>query len=532
MDLITNLPTDVPVVLDHFDEKQLTTLADGVMSLLNLSGVDMGRATHYSTKEEMEEARIQLHRNVFEIDRSVYGCIFCLPGVTDFGRMKAVTALLSNPWRGSDGVLTPQHEISIIDYLLDEIQSNRMFNLFVALKEQRVNNSRTRSIIMKKILNSGLLYLWSIKYRHKLKAILEHVWTVQKTGVIKSILAKDQDKPSDKERYILDTYIDKYLNRKTRKLIVYQCISWILGNRIPEQYFPLAKEFEASKADLKAGKNLPDEVLEGIRSTFHKDAGRDEVIETTKGTMTTKKKRLIQKSAKKAGVKVEFDPKRQPMVDLYIYMFEMGSTQEIESAVREKARTLAKTLPFYFDHVGIIVDTSISMSGSKEQKLRPLATALATRDMLAYSGDKATILTSEEKKSAPSWIHFPKGETDLAGALAKMFKSDPDSIFIISDGYENAPAGRVAEVVAIARDIGITTPIYHINPVAAAESKVAIRQLDKEIPVMPIKDPQGFGLTLFKAMLENDPKRGLVSLIGMALPLIGAPATTKEVTAS
>jgi hypothetical protein len=93
-EVITNLPVKTPSVsLDHIKDKQLSEFTDNIMALMNLSGVDMNRATHYNTKEELEIARQQLHKSVFVVDRSIYGCLFCLPGITDFARQKAVTVM-------------------------------------------------------------------------------------------------------------------------------------------------------------------------------------------------------------------------------------------------------------------------------------------------------------------------------------------------------------------------------------------------------------------------------------------------------
>ena len=529
-EVITNLPVKTPSVsLDHIEDKQLSKFTDNIMALMNLSGVDMNRATHYNTKEELEIARQQLHKSVFVVDRSIYGCLFCLPGITDFARQKAVTAMLANSWNNnSNGALNIDHEWKIIEYLVSSLQANKMINLFVDLKETRVNNTRTRKIIMQKILNSKALGLWSLKYRRKLRTIFEHVWTTKKASVIKSILSEKFEDYTLKEKRILHTYIGHYLDSKADVPLILKYISFILGNRDNNTIsYPLASAFMKARKDLKDGKKIPKEVLEGIRSTYHKEIPHGQVLELTKDIMTTKQKRLVQKSAKKAGVKIEFDPMNYPMVDLYIYGFEMGWSDNIVKALKIKAEKSASVLPFYFDHIGILIDDSQSMSGSEDQKLRPMAVTLATRDLLFYTGDKATILTSSGQKSEVGQLIKPGGETDISESFLKILESDPDSIFIISDGYENAPAGRFAEVLMLVRKIGCTVPIYHINPVGAAESKVAMRQLDKDISPLPISNPQTIGLTLFKAMLETDPKSGLISLIGLALPMI---EKSKEVT--
>ncbi len=65
----------------------------------------------------------------------------------------------------------------------------------------------------------------------------------------------------------------------------------------------------------------------------------------------------------------------------------------------------------------------------------------------------------------------PSGDTSLAAGLVQLLKSDPDVVFVLSDGYENAPAGRFGKTVAAVRRIGIQTPIHQFTPVFAAESQ-------------------------------------------------------------
>ena len=49
-------------------------------------------------------------------------------------------------------------------------------------------------------------------------------------------------------------------------------------------------------------------------------------------------------------------------------------------------------------------------------------------------------------------------------------------VFVLTDGYENAPAGRFAEVVRAVRQMGVETPIHQFSPVFAAEAR-GIRSL-------------------------------------------------------
>ena len=71
---------------------------------------------------------------------------------------------------------------------------------------------------------------------------------------------------------------------------------------------PLFKAYYDARTDLTKGKLLPMEVLEGIRSSYHKDVSKDEVIKLTARNFTVKQKKNLQKTAAKAGVKTTFNP--------------------------------------------------------------------------------------------------------------------------------------------------------------------------------------------------------------------------------
>ena len=70
----------------------------------------------------------------------------------------------------------------------------------------------------------------------------------------------------------------------------------------------------------------------------------------------------------------------------------------------------------------------------------------------------------------------PAGDTSLAAGLVALLKREPDVVFVLTDGYENAPAGRFAEVIRSVRRMGVETPIHQFSPVFAAEAR-GIRSL-------------------------------------------------------
>ncbi len=509
--------------LDHIEEKTRETFAKATMNLMNLSGVDIGRATHYNTKEDAENARSELHRELFILDRTIYGMSFCLDGVTDFARQKAIKVLLSNPWNENTKPtwLTMIHERKIIDYLVSKLKPFQAFNIFLEMKEDNVNNARTVKTIMRYIINSRNLDYWAVKYRRKLELLFKYCWSEKNAGIIKVILTKNTFDES--ERRGLKNHITKYSRNQSMPKImdIFECVSFILGNDIEKPRTSTIKSYEESKTDIEKGKLVPKEILYQVRSTFHLGTStKADVLRITEKTMTSKETMKVQKSAKKAGTKVAFNPKDLPMIDLLIYSYEMGPDKKILEALEEKAKKAAKALPFTFNNIGILVDTSYSMVGSTEgTKLRPIATALALQKMLSYAGTKSTTVYCGPKPGL-SYLVFPAGETNLADGFMDVIEKEPDSVFIISDGYENAPEGRLTEVIELVNGLGWNLPIYHLNPVSAAESKAAVKSFGKNIPVMSVFKPEAMGLTLLKRIIEQDPIRGIISILKTTIPLI------------
>lgn len=501
--------------LSHIPTNKLQQFGKDVISLINIAGVNTGRATHYNTVEEKEAAEKRIHFDVFSKDRGVYAAVHCLPGVTDYSKQKATTALLANPWyKQGHSALSPAYEMQLIHRFVDSLPANRMLNLFCDLREQRVNNTRTKKrVILPTLLNSDNLEWWAVKYRRKMRKVLEHAWGKHMAGIIKSILSKEVAL-SHMEESIVNEYILEYTTHTKASIV--EATRFIMGVQT-EYTHPLFRAFYSAKTEIVAGKNLPMEVLEGIRSTYHKDFSQKDLLELVKDKVTTKQRRLIQKKAKRENVEIAFDMRTATPVELYIYAFEMGITAEMRKVLKEKAKRIADSIPYRFNKVGILVDDSFSMSGDVTQKLRPMAITYAIRDVLKCLGESYTI---EYVTNSRSVFHKPRGGTDLATGLTKLLVRHADPIFIISDGYENQPSGRVNEVLTALNNLTITTGIHHINPVVAAETGKGLRHISESIPMMPISNPVALGMNMMIPLLESDPLQGINGLLNNAVKLL------------
>jgi len=497
-----------------------------VLSFLDTATTALGRSTAYNTKIEQQRAELAAHSMLLGLDRGLYALILTLPGTTDRARQVGLKNLLGHGRDGSQSVLDALAEGQVLRRLVDELPPQRVLKLFETLRVgseedgiRRANNARTRKLVLRVLLSSSRLELWAVKYRAKVARALTHAWGERKTGIVRAILAKEDAVWTAKERSILQKAIDRYAPLDAAR--VYACVGFVLGDA-HWSTLPLLHAFEAAKRDLAAGAKLPPEVLEGIRSVFHRKTPKEEVLRLTAKNLTKTQALVVQKRAEEAHVEIRMNPEDHDAVRLYVYAFEMGMTPEIASALRGKARSAAKALPLRYDSVGILVDASASMLGGTDQRLRPMASVLALRDVLQHVG-RATVVYAGGHADGELLVR-PSGDTSLAEGLLDLVEARPEAIFVLSDGYENRPAGRFSDVVDALREIGITTPIYHLNPVFAAEAKGVRELCPALVPTLPANRPDALGLAFVRGMLQIEPLAGIGSLIGMTLPPLSGGA--------
>lgn len=508
----TAMPT-VPVMHLSSEQRELMPLAFG--EFLDTAATATSRATYYNTRAEQEAAIESVHRELFELDRGVYAASLMLPGLIDYSRQVGAVRLLRSA-QSSTGWMTAPQEAAIMRGLLKSLPPQRMLKLFGMLRKDRVNNARTRRLILSTVLGADNLEFWAVKYRRKLETGLVHAWGRRTASIMRAVLAKSVEDRSNKERQFAQRQLGRFVAGNVER--VEQCVRFVLGD---EEGLTLRHlvAYRDAKHDLASGRMLPFETLEGLRSRFHRDKTSAEVLELTKSRLTTGQKIGLQRKAREAEVEVAFDPAHYDAVRLYVYAYEMGLTDTIREELRRKAKSTAARLPVRFEHAAILLDVSASMMGHETQAMRPISVALALRDVLAETAQRSTIVTSDGRVAPTAELIQPSGDTSLASGLISLLKREPDVVFVLTDGYENAPAGRVAEVIRAVRRIGVQTPVHQFSPVFAAESR-GIRSLSDAVMGMPVSNPEAIGLGLLKALFEADIDRGVAALMGMVRPAI------------
>ena len=380
-----------------------------------------------------------------------------------------------------------------------------------------MNNARVRKAILTEILANPSLEFTAVKYRRKIRVALAHAFGKRRASVLVSILMKRPSQRTDSERRLVRRDIDRYA--RGREFLARDAVAFVFGRPVPHR--PLFAAYRGARERLALGRGLPPEVLEGIRGVYHPWTPPKDVLEITKDALTVGQRIQVQKRAETADVDVRFDPRRYDAVRLYLYAFERGEVAaDVARALDAKAREVAAAIDLGIARVGVLLDASASMAGRSTQPLRPIATGLALRDALAATATERAVVRVAGGVADGRLIR-PEGDSSLAHELVKLFREAPDVVFVITDGYENAPAGRFGEVLAVAREIGIETPVYQVSPVFAAESG-GLRRIDGgQVPAIPVMGPEGMGPGLLRARLEVEPVAALKDLWQRCLPAPG-----------
>lgn len=521
----------------HVEGQVKNLIAERFSPFLDSACTATNKGTFYNSESSIEDALVQAHIKMLQADRGMYALSLMLPGITEFSRMTGIFNLLNRSIPSSQlSILSDDMEKKVIKWLSRNIKITRLLRLMEEISSRGVNNKRTVRFILQSILsNKKSLAWWAVKYNRKIAKALTHAWGVKRTGVIRSICNKYihsgfvSSALSKKEEDILLSWVFKYVNdSQSIDDEVIQCVAFILGLRDAEYTIPILKGYVLAKEDLKYGKGLPLETLRGICAIYHKNVTNEDLLkfalEDGNASMSEQGKMRVVRAAQTVGVDVQFDPNKIELVDLYKYAFEMGMTEDIEVAILKKCGDIAASLPFKFKNPSIVLDASLSMAGSSKHKNHPISVGLALCNVIAkmsegYNDLNYNIVVSSGIKEG--MLVRPCESTSLGMDVLKAFETNSDAVFIISDGYDNSPAGRTSEVIKSVRGIGINTPIYHICPVSSGASGTKKFE-GSDVATMSISSVEGLAIGMIRIMIKDNPEESLKLLLNMTLPALNA----------
>ena len=512
----------------------LATIKKNLIDGLEVASGSRSSATYYHSKDEqMKAIRAQI-RNLYGISKELPLIIATQKGAT--GRF--VSEVLLNEFKetsrgGACNIINPidWYDNGLSDKVILTALNNLgesgipyVLRLFVDLKNERVNNERTRKIVLGFIWGQENLEFYVLKYRNKIAKILKHIYGVKKTSILLSIAQKQVNLEgvnlvgTEKEINIVNELVLKYFNGNS--IHAFKLLLFLFKKDSNVEYkdidFPILSEYQKAKIDITDIKVVPEEVLLGLISSvkhpqYHamwssdiqKEATKALIRKNVKVTSVNQQVRQTKSTAKLGVTKTVNLQKATDFLALYKTGYETSFTPELNVAINALAEK-KKIDGFHYQSIGVIVDDSASMTGHKqESKNTPRAIADFTAKVLGKSADVATFVKTRDEV------------TDLASSFIELLKSENtakpyDAIFILTDGYENAYEGLTNEVITIYRqETGNNSPIFQISPITGAETGSKVRTLGQGVVTMAINNPVALQPQITARLLEIDTKRWL-----------------------
>ena len=372
---------------------------------------------------------------------------------------------------------------------------------------KRVNNSRTKKIILEFIFNrdNRQLDALAVNYKSKLAKLVRHALGKQD---LYHILNNDQK------------LYKKLIGRYNRN--AYPVVCFLFG-RAPiksdvSPYFPqveayLELKFDAASGDVdefrKNMKKLPWRTVMGFRNTFKLKIEKSEILEATK--MSDKDKLQTQSAQKRSGVKTvrKVNYEKQDIYDLWKLFYHklLNNDADEMDKITGAIDVVDKKIPkIDFGEAAVVVDMSHSMRGSDERPLHPMLTSMCLLSTIDNIGSVHFVSgRMVEISGTPYSAKVASGSTPLWKGLIDAVLSGAKTIIVISDGYENAVKGMFQHVYKHFKDSGKEFDLLQLNPVFASDSKSGTARTlvegDKAIPVANYKHLETE--FIFRKMLEN-----------------------------
>lgn len=409
-----------------------------------------------------------LHQYMLGNYRRLYARTLAV-GVNHFNRALIVFNLLS---AGAPKNADAQaEEGALIANTLKSLPVNRVFKLFRALRQARVNNRRTRAVIRTYLAARKDPVFDAVKYRNAYRDAARHAHLPL---------------PNEFGVFLFDN------TPRTFKT-------------------PLFESFRQAHYSHEMIYALPYTVAEGLAAKH--GIPREQFLRNIAGQMTAQEKLRLQQTAErqKQVPALELDLSRMPPTRLAIYFLSLSLAErkkryhELHQAMLQAVqRTLHRVLMPQLGKVAAVLDSSYSASGSNEKKRRPLAVALAADYLLS-----ATAREYQAFWTLPpphSLAVQAKGWSNLGEVLLDALTWQPEQVIIVSDGFDNAPpygAAEVARVFYQRLDPEWRVPIIHFNPVFDAEH-YAPRSLGDSIPTVGLRDAEDMAVMLEFVRFASD----------------------------
>jgi hypothetical protein len=475
------------------------------------------KGAYYEGKDKQFDKVFEMWSQLFNHDRTLFALTTILAG-TRFSKGMMNHMLLSNPVGngiGTDlipyGINDPHFEKNVILYnLRKENMSAALRNLLILAgcdkNAKSVNNSRTRKVILEYLFGreNNDLDSMAINFKSKMAQLVRHA--LGKQDLYKLVHLQDVN--------VFNKFIRPY-NQYAFPVVCHLFnVKYQHTAGSVTAHFPLIDRYWGLKEAAQAQdvttfrilmKGMPHLTVMGFRNKYKLPIEVSEIHDTSK--KSDKQQIQMESAAKRSGAKkVNVNYERQELYDLWKAVYHKVATGDV-SNLGEVFSAIEKVEPKTKINVGptvVIIDSSRSMVGSDERPLHPFLTSLClvstlenVKDVI-YAGGKTVEANGVNLK-------VPSGQTCLWKALIEASKLEPQTIIVVSDGYENTVQGAFAHIYEHLKKNGKKFDLLHINPVFSAGAKQgSVRMLAKDLEPLPISDYKFFETEfIFNRMLEN-----------------------------
>ncbi|MEU5132448.1 hypothetical protein [Streptomyces californicus] len=439
--------------------------AEDVLLFVNAAITATGQREFRSDADAQRLSLDFLHTYVRVNYRRVYAASLALD-INHHNAALIVRALLETAGEASDE--ERRTEGRLIAARLALLPPPRVYRLFGELRRAKVNSRRTRAIMRDWLAARPDLGHDAVKYRAGLKTAARHI----------HLRCRQEAEPLPET--------GEFLFRPGR------------SRRYEHR---LLDAWRRAHYEQGAVTELPFSVAEGFAA---KHGMKREVFLKRAAPRMTRLERLRTQEQRVVGDRrPDVDLTAMPLTRLASYVLSLGFTQraerraELTGALRAAARRAAGAHAGSWGRVHAVLDDSFSSSGSGQKRRRPLAVALACHHLLealAAPGAYRGLWTSG---AGDALLVRPWGPTPLGARILDALEpgpggAAPDRLVIVSDGWDNAPAGLAGEVLRVWRqrlDPGRRTAAVHVNPVYDADG-FEVRRLAAGVATAGIRDAE------------------------------------------
>ncbi|MEU1219830.1 hypothetical protein [Streptomyces microflavus] len=439
--------------------------AEDVLLFVNAAITATGQREFRSDAVGQQLSLDFLHAYVRVNYRRVYASSLALD-INDHNAVRIALGLLETS--GEASAEERRTEGRLIGARLALLPPQRVYRLFGEVRRAGINNRRTRAIMRDWLAARPDLGHDAVKYRGGVKTAARHIHLRCPEGA--GPLAE----------------VGAFLFRP---------------GRLPRYEHRLLDAWRRAHYEQGAVAELPFTVAEGF--AVRHGMKREVFLKRAAPRMTRLERLRTQEQRVVGDRRPEIDLTVMPLTRLALYVLSLPFEQraarrtELTGALRTAARRAAGGHAGSWGRVHAVLDDSFSSSGSGQKRRRPLAVALACHHLLealAAPGAYRGLWTSGRGDAllVRPWGPTPLGMRVLDALEPGPGGAAPDRLVIVSDGWDNAPAGLAGEVLRVWRkrlDPGRRTAVVHVNPVYDADG-FDVRRLAAGVPTAGIRDAE------------------------------------------